>query len=499
MDQGLLENLKEWRLRAAEQEGVPVYRIFNNETLEGIASIKPKDKQELLAIKGIRDKKLAKYGEDILTIIQAQEAQPENQINQNNKQEDKPYQVSDYLNWINNNLRKQSARVIGEISSLNIQATYLFFSLKDKKDESLLSCFMWRRDYDLSGIKFEEGMEIIVHGYPEVYKPNGRFSLRVSTAELVGEGALKKAYLALKKKLEEEGLFSLERKKQIPEFSQKIGLITSSTGAVIHDFLNNLGQYGYQIKFYSSRVEGQTAVKDLLSGIEYFQNQEIDVLAIIRGGGSLESLQAFNNEVLIKKIAEFKQPIICGIGHDKDVPLACLAADMKASTPTTVSIILNQSWEKGIQNIKLFEREIVYQFKDLLIKQNKQLDNLVYQLKTHSSFVFKRFSQLENQFREKVGQLGYEFKNFELKLNDFSKALLNHWQKKSEQIKEYLEKTSKRLNIFDPKRQLKLGYSIVSLNNRVIKKITGIKQGDKLDIRVSDGKIRSEVKKIINQ
>jgi exodeoxyribonuclease VII large subunit len=186
-------------------------------------------------------------------------------------------------------------------------------------------------------------MEVIVEGTPSIYIPNGRFNFGVNTIELVGEGALKMAYDKLKKKLDSEGLFDIERKKLIPELPERIGLITSETGAVIHDFLTNIGKYGFKIKFFNSRVEGQLAIKDLLSAIEYFEDKDIDVLVIIRGGGSLESLQAFNNEVLIRKIADFEKPVICGIGHDKDVPLCALVADLLVSTPTAVTTVLNRS------------------------------------------------------------------------------------------------------------------------------------------------------------
>jgi len=186
-------------------------------------------------------------------------------------------------------------------------------------------------------------MEVIVEGMPNIYVPNGRFNFSVNTIELVGEGALKLAYDKLKKKLTAEGLLAVERKKTIPELPEKIGLITSETGAVIHDFLTNIGKYGFKIKFFNSRVEGQLAIKDLLKAIEYFKNQDIDVLVIIRGGGSFESLQAFNNEVLVRKIAEFEKPVICGIGHDKDIPLSALAADLLVSTPTAVTTVLNRS------------------------------------------------------------------------------------------------------------------------------------------------------------
>ncbi len=500
MDQKILENLKEWRIQIAEQEGVPVYRVFNNETLEAVALLKPSAMEELLAIKGIREKKLAKYGNDLLKIVNGGKSAGHLGLSSKlDEKQDKPYRVSDYLNLVNNNLRKQGARVMGEISSLDIRGSYLFFGLKDKNDESLLNCFMWARDYRLSGIEFDQGMEIIVQGFPEVYKPNGRFSLQVRTAELIGEGALKKAYLALKESMEKEGLFSSDRKKPFPDFVQKVGLITSQTGAVIHDFLNNLGKYGYQIRFYASRVEGQAAVHDLQAGLDYFQDKDIDVLVLIRGGGSLESLQAFNNETLVRKIANFNKPLVCGIGHDKDIPLACLTADLMVSTPTAVSVVLNKSWEGSIENIRLFERDIIYRFQELLSRQRRQIEISTQQLKDCSLFVFQKINQLENQLKEKMNKLDYALAVVKNRLKNYTDSFLMAWQRDFRQVKEYLMGAKQKIRFFDPRRQLKLGYSIVSLNQKIIKSAAGVKKGVKLDIRVSDGKIKSKVEEVIKK
>ncbi|MCX6791349.1 MAG: exodeoxyribonuclease VII large subunit, partial [Candidatus Gribaldobacteria bacterium] len=199
------------------------------------------------------------------------------------------------------------------------------------------------------------------------YTANGKFSFVAKTVELKGEGALKKAYDELKNKLEQEGIFDAETKKALPEFPRKIGVITSKQGAVIHDLLNNLGKFGFQIKMADSRVEGQEALGDLLSAIKTMSKQDIDLLVLMRGGGSLESLQPFNNEALIRAIVDFKVPIIVAIGHDKDVPLLALAADFAPSTPTAVTIALNKSWENALAQINLKERIILGKFSNALI------------------------------------------------------------------------------------------------------------------------------------
>jgi len=497
MNNELLQKLKDWRNNMARKEALPVYRVFQNKTLEDIVEIMPKNKKELLDIKGIKERKFEKYGKDILDLVNGDEIK-DSLLAAQNDTEKKPYTVSKYLDLLNSKLRDCNARVQGEISSLNISGNYLFFSLKDKDDQSLLNCFMWASDYKMCGISFEEGLEIIAEGFSDIYKPQGKLSFRVSIAELVGEGALKKAYEKLKKKLEDEGLFDLERKKPIPEFVQKIGLITSETGAVIHDFLNNLGKYGYQIKFFNSKVEGQTAVRDLISAINYFKDKNIDVLVIIRGGGSLESLQAFNNETLVREIADFEKPVMCGIGHDKDIPLASLTADLMVSTPTAITVALNKSWDKAISSIRIFEKDIIYKYQEALSHKKRKVEILTQKLKEKSEFIFKRFKDAKNRLMNKLTELGFTLKETQKNLKQSLDYIFTGIKDKIKEAKKYLERAEERLKNANPENQLKLGYSIVSVGGKIIKSIKKVSKNEKIDIRVSDGRIKSQVEEIIS-
>ncbi len=491
MDQKLLSQLKEWRKTTAQKEGVELFRVFPNKTIESIAQIKPQNKEELIEIKGIKEKKFCKYGEDILNMIKGNEPIiKEEEI-------EKPYTVSSYLNLLNDSLRQIKGRIQGEVTELDIRSSYLFFSLKDQKDESILRCFMWRKDYELCGISLIEGSEIITNGVSEIYKPSGRLSFRASTIELVGEGALKKAYEKLKEKLKEEGLFAAEKKKVLPEFVQRIGLITSSNGAVIHDFLNNLGKYGYKIKFQDSRVEGQIAVSDLTFAIDYFANQKIDVLIIIRGGGSLESLQAFNNEALVRKIANFNVPVICGIGHDKDVPLASLCSDLMVSTPTAVAIVLNKSWEQAINTIQKLERDILDKYQNILIIQKHRLEIIANDLISKFDFIFKKFDFIKSRINDAFISLSYKLEQKNKDLDQFSTIIFKDLKGYFEYIGNYLNNAEQKLRTINPLRQLELGYSIVSFQNKIVKSIKSLKKDDKIDVRLKDGKLNAQINKII--
>jgi exodeoxyribonuclease VII large subunit len=292
-----------------------------------------------------------------------------------------------------------------------------------------------------------------------VYPPSGRLSFVADTVELVGEGALKKAYDALKAKLEAEGVFEFARKRALPEFPQKIGVITSLKGAVIHDFENNLGKFGFKVNVCDSRVEGQVAVKDLLASMAALRDlcekggeggaPGLDALVIIRGGGSLESLQAFNNEALVRAIVDFPVPVIAGIGHDKDVPLAALAADFMTSTPTAAAHLLNRSWEDAYAK--------VHQLAGVFVRMQQEIK--------------RRFSDLD------------------LALD----TMIDRVQGRITWMAEQIDYTERFIRLNDPRRQLKLGYSIVRKNGIILRSRQGLSPGDKLETELSDGTVESRV------
>jgi exodeoxyribonuclease VII large subunit len=173
-----------------------------------------------------------------------------------------PLSVSDFVEVLNNSLRQLTCSVVGEISELTVSARgHVYFTIKDNEKDASLPCTMWASKYAYSGVKLEKGMEVQVTGKPEFYAPFGKLSFISNQLELVGEGALKKAYDKLKLQLEKEGVFSNEKKRPIPDFVKTIGVVTSSKGAVIHDFSNNLGKNGFEVKIMHTNVEGRVLEK----------------------------------------------------------------------------------------------------------------------------------------------------------------------------------------------------------------------------------------------
>jgi exodeoxyribonuclease VII large subunit len=388
---------------------------------------------------------------------------------------DKIFSISEFIELINIGLKSSKAKIVGEVGQVQQGPTgHVYFSMKDERGTGMLNCIMWKSKYQMYGIRLQEGMKIVANGNPEVYAPQGRFSFICDTIQLAGEGELKKQYDELKKKLEGEGIFAPERKREIPKYPQRIGVITAKQGAVIHDFLNNVGKFGFDIKFIDSRVEGQEAVEDLLASIKTFRKKNIDVLVIIRGGGSMESLMAFNNELLVREVVNFPVPVIAGIGHDKDVPLVAMAADVACSTPTAVANLLNESWEEALLLLERQERAILGHFEGIL---------------RHYKLVETRLKIAFQGFKNSL-------QNARINLENATEKHLSGFKNMLTRVDERLKQAEKIIMLNNPERQLKLGYSIATVGGKVVRTIKDAKVGDDINVRLKDGIIETGVKKI---
>lgn len=501
----LRQALYAWRDNEALKHGVELFRVLPNSAVDEIVRALPRTKEELVAIKGIKEAKYREYGKAILSMVDEYISMPPGlseraQLAPINiltsippKSEGTVFSVGTYLDIVNRELFRLSARVRGEVTSYKIQGSALYFSVKDRDDESVLGVFMWLSDYGLSGIEIAEGLEVIIEGKSEIYKPSGRFNFRAQTLELLGEGALKKAYDTLKKKLDAEGVFTYEKKRALAPYPQKIGLITSKTGAVIHDFLNNLGKFGYSVKFMDSRVEGVAAVKDILRAISYFKTQPIDTLVIIRGGGSLESLQAFNNELVVRAIAEFPSPVICAIGHDKDMPLAQLAADLAPSTPTATTVLLNRSWEHARDAIALSANTIFGKLSERLWEIDAGLLASHARLAKHFSELGSVLGSAKYELRANIDLLGRALEGQRVFMTEMFRMFSLRYKHALGVMNEALRKINIELEMHDPLRQLKLGYGILQKNGLIFRSVKIARVGERFVARLSDGTLEAEI------
>ena len=262
------------------------------------------------------------------------------------------YSVSDFQAVCNQIMETAFSGVVveGEVASFKInQGKYVFFDLKD--EQSSVGCFMMKY-----GLRFplEDGMKVRVRAIPKLTNW-GKFSLTVQAVMPVGEGDLKKSFELLKKKLTAEGLFAPEKKRPLPENIVKIGVISSTQAAGYADFCKILNERwgGLELQVAHTQVQGMTAADQIIRALNYLNERgEVQVIAVIRGGGSADDLAVFNDEALVRAIAASKIPIITGIGHEVDESLCDLAADVVASTPSNAAQMLSRDRREVILNIR---------------------------------------------------------------------------------------------------------------------------------------------------
>lgn len=413
-----------------------------------------------------------------------------------------PYTISQFIDLLNDRLKPIEGKIIGEVTSVKVSSKgHVYFTLKDKEDDAVLDCILWKGRYELSGIELTAGVEIVAVGSPQVYASSGRLSFIAEVIERVGEGALMEAYKKLKQKLFNEGLLAPERKRPLPDLPHRIGVITSKQGAVIHDFINNVGLHGFDIRFIDSRVEGQEALIDLSQAIHTMKKQKVDVLVIMRGGGSLQSLAAFDNESIIREIAAFPAPVIAAIGHHEDVTLSALVADVHVSTPTAAANMLHELWQQPAEQVADLANQILGNYQELIQQTKDEVVGYKETITGHYTDIFSSYKDFEHIVRDRVISKYYHtLKTVRLFIHresvdriflNFDHALKNQ--------SESLDSCEKIIWLNDPLRPLAKGYSIVSVRDKIVKSVSDIVVGDSAHVRMNDGSFESTVSAVKNK
>lgn len=333
-----------------------------------------------------------------------------------------------------------SVTVVGEVVSFKVnQGKWVFFDLKD--EESSISCFMtlWSLRVPL-----EDGMKVVVRGVPKVTKW-GKFSFTVTAVQPVGEGSLKKAFEMLKKKLASEGLFDVSKKRGIPEDLTRLGVISSTAAAGYADFIKiiNARWGGMKVQVAHTQVQGIDAPDQIIKALQYFNERgEVQMIAILRGGGSADDLACFNDEKLVRAVAASKIPVICGIGHEVDESLCDLAADVRASTPSNAAEMLTRD----------------------RVAEKKKIRDLM--MKTGQTVV----QEVEHARRDNHGKVervahGLVTKYIEPKLNEIQKNMtdvLRNIKREFVSREDYIKQKITMLEALNPEVVLKQGYAILS-------------------------------------
>lgn len=496
MDYELFEILRQWRNNKALREGKQPFMIFNNATIKATAENPPQNLDDLPQIKGWGPAKIQKYGQEVLDLLHS--PQEENTQINSTTQDPSVLSVDQCISLLNKHLGELTIlQVKGEINDISSRDNYAFFNLKDTSGAYTMPCFIGWHNYKKFAHLIEEGTEVIISGSPSIYK-NGRLSLDIKRIELHGEGALKKAFELLKAKLEKQGYFDPKRKRALPENPCNIGLITSIHGAAIKDFKQNLKNYGFQITFEHVYVEGDYAIDSVQTAIQQMNvfAPHLDLIIVMRGGGGLENLKAFNAQEIANAIIQSRLPIITGIGHEKDISIADLCADAYFSTPTAVAMYLNEQKEKLETSFNLLSNTLLIRTERTLHEYKNLIENSAQDLIENVEYQFSRhYSRLS----EIVQSLTYSLSRIFQKFNSLSQQFLSKLSISLERIFQKQQKLlflERSLTILNPEHVLKKGFSIIkTTKNEVITSIKQLKPQQEITITMHDGQKTSIIKK----
>ena len=370
---------------------------------------------------------------------------------------------------LEDNPELQDVWVEGEISNLSRPASgHIYFTLKDKN--ASLRCVMWKTDVLRTRPSMQEGGAVEVHGKIAVYEPQGQYQLIANLIRPKGEGALFQEFLRLKSMLEAEGLFDSDRKREIPAFPKTIGIVTSATGAALRDMLNTIRrrQPLARVILAPSPVQGVDAPPALVRAIQDINRQNPDVILVARGGGSIEDLWAFNDERVVREVANSNAPVISGVGHETDFTLTDFASDLRAPTPTAAAELATSTTLDDLR----FE---------LSAYQTRLTDLISVLLADHQASVSALAARLKYVSPERRIQAEYQHID-ELSRRAVS-ALTHRIQLQSARV----DGISKRLGALNPAGILSRGYAIITreADGKVVSQVLQA-QGD-MTVRVSDG------------
>ena len=411
----------------------------------------------------------------------------------------------------------------GQVSNFRKRPTHQYFSLKD--DRAVIQATIWAGIYQKLGFDLEEGMKINVIGRVQIYEPSGSYSIIIEKAEPDGVGALAIQFEQLKKKLSEEGLFQDRFKQVIPQFAKKIGVVTSRSGAVIQDIITTVSRRfpGVEIVLYPTKVQGEGAAEEIARNIvRANEREDLDILIIGRGGGSIEDLWAFNEEIVVRSIFESRLPIISSVGHETDVTLADFVADRRAATPTSAAELATPVTKLDLLTyLQNQEKRMATAVKHTLSKKKEALRAL------SQSVIFRQPERLYDGYLQRLDQLMLRLKqglNGELvrnqqkvqgqihRLEQLSPIVkLQRYQDRIQQLQKLMrsqmavtydakvaevKRLSEALLMLDTSRIVARGFAIVKKEDAVISSAEDLKVNDQVMLMMRDGQVDLEVKDV---
>ena len=386
-----------------------------------------------------------------------------------------PITVTDLNKYIKNKIdgdeMLNNVLVKGEISNFKNHYTgHMYFTLKD--ENSLIKCVMFKSYTTHLSFMPKDGMKVMVLGSVAVFERDGVYQIYAKAMKEDGLGSLYTAYEELKKKLEQEGLFAESHKKKIPFMPKTIGVLTSNTGAVIRDIINvsTRRNPGVHIRLYPVPVQGPGAAEKIAEGIKFMnENKLADVLIIGRGGGSLEDLWPFNEEIVARAIYDSELPIISAVGHETDFTIADFVADLRAPTPSAAAELAVANIEDVRETLKLYNNRY-----KVALKKKIELMRLSYEK-----------CMVRPAYKNPTQKINEQYMVIDMKV----KALQNSMMLKLKEAKTSFVKETAKLDSLSPLKTLTRGYSIVTKqeSGKVIKSVDDLNSGEKVNLRLSDG------------
>ena len=403
---------------------------------------------------------------------------------------------------LDNDTNLQEVYLKGEISNFKAHSRgHYYFTVKD--ENSRISAIMF--SYNASKIKFvpEDGMKILIKGKISVFESTGNYQIYVDEMLEDGVGNLHIAFEQLKRKLEEEGLFDSKYKKELPKIPMKVGIVTASTGAAIKDILSTIKRRFPICKTYlfPCLVQGELAKDDIVKKLDMADNYDLDVIILGRGGGSIEDLWPFNEEIVARKVFNCKTPIISGVGHQIDFTICDFVADVRAETPTGAAERVVPKLSDLFLEIDNNKNRLIKSIKNILDNNKLRLKKIAesYVLKNPLSLYEIKEQKLDNIIDKLNNNMKNTINNNKSKLEVIYNSII--FKEPSIIYDSKLKKTNhliEKLEILNPLNALKRGYAVIKKDNKTISNIKNINKDDVIDIEIKNGKIEALVKEVKN-
>lgn len=385
-------------------------------------------------------------------------------------------QVNSYIkNMFAQDFMLNRIYVKGEVSNLKYHTSgHIYFSLKD--ESGTIACVMFAGSRSGLSFRMEEGQQIIVLGVVDVYARDGKYQLYARKIVRDGVGLLYERFELLKKELQEMGMFAPEYKQKIPKYIRRLGVVTAPTGAAVRDIINITKRRNpfVQIILYPALVQGEGAAESIIKGIHALEAEKVDVMIVGRGGGSMEDLWAFNEEVVARAVFDCSVPVISAVGHETDTTIIDFVADLRAPTPSAAAELAVYDFMEMKKNLKLREEKLLHFMQLILERKRQKLEQ--YSLRMRAYHPQQRLNE-QRQFAA-----------------DAENRLRREMMRRLEQEKYRLGLMAERLKGLSPLEKLSQGYAYVENSSGAnVRTVSNVKQGEQITVYVTDGRIRAEV------